>query len=366
MKLICDGLDLSEAILKVVKAVSVKTTNPILEGIKLTAKQNSLVLLATDMEISIEKTIKADVLIEGETVVPGKYFSEFVKKLDKEHIELSLFNEQLKIKYSDSDTIMQVLNAEDFPVIDKHENEMSFTMKQKEFKDMVSKTAFCCCQDESRPILKGCLLEVEDGLITSVGLDGFRLAIVKKNIISMSGKIKVICPQRALTEICRILEKDDEEITIGIQKNLLKVEIENTSITTRLLEGEFIDYKNIIPKEFSSSVVVNREMLAESVERASVLARQDRNSLVKFDIKEKFINILSTSSIGNVNENVLINLDGKDVVISLNSRYVSESLRALNDEFIRLNLNSSVAPCVICPISGDEYLYLILPVRTNG
>jgi DNA polymerase-3 subunit beta len=366
MKLICDGLDLSEAVLKVVKAVSGKTTNPVLEGIKITAKQNSLTLLATDTEISIEKTIKADVLIEGETLIPGKYFSEFVKKLDKQHIELSLFNEQLKIKYADSDSIMQVLNVEEFPIIDKNINEMSFTMKQKEFKDMVSKTAFCCCPDESRPILKGCLLEVEEGLITCVGLDGFRLAVVKKNIISMNGNVKVICPQRALTEICRILEKDDEEITVVIQKNLLKVEIDNTCITTRLLEGEFIGYKNIIPQEFVSSIVANREMMAESVERASILAKQDRNNLIKFDIKEKYLNILSASSIGNVNENIPINLDGKDLIIALNSRYILESLRAINDEFIRINFNSAVAPCIICPLSGEEYLYLILPVRTNG
>ena len=364
MKLICNGLDLSDAVLKVVKAVSSKQTNPILEGIKLTASKDTLTLLATDTELSIETSIRADILIEGAIVVPGKYFSDFIKKLDKEHIELSFLEGQLKIKYEDSDSMIQTMPADDFPVIDRDIDESSFTINQREFRDMVNKTAFSCCQDDSRPILKGCLLEIEDGLITCVALDGFRLAVAKKNIAAMSKNQRIICPQRALLEICRILEKDDEDITVTLKKNILKVESDNTCVTARLLEGEFINYKNIIPKDFMTGIVVNTQLFLQSVERASILARQDRYNLIKLDIREKHLSVISNSAIGNVNEIVPINLEGKDLTISLNSRYILEALRTVNEEYIRMNFNSSVSPCIIAPLSGEEFLYLILPVRT--
>ena len=158
MKLICDGLDLSDAVLKVSKALAVKSTNPVLEGIKISAKGDSLTLLATDLELTIEKTIKAEVLMEGETVVVGKYFVDFAKKLEKEQVELSrLYDAQLQIKYSESESELQVFPAENYPKIETSENQNYFEISQKDFKELVEKTVIACSTDDSRPILKGCL-----------------------------------------------------------------------------------------------------------------------------------------------------------------------------------------------------------------
>ena len=156
MKLICEGLDLSDAVLKVIKATATRTTNPILEGIKLRAGEDCLTLSATDLEISIEKSIPADVKIEGEVVVPGKFFADFVKKLSGEQIELSLTeNKTLKIEYTDSEGFLQCMNVEEFPEIKDLVNPEKVVMNQKDLKDLINKTNFSVSIDDARPLLKG-------------------------------------------------------------------------------------------------------------------------------------------------------------------------------------------------------------------
>lgn len=366
MKIICDGLDLSDAVLKVSKALSVKAANPVLEGIKITAKGDTLTLLATDMELTIEKTIKADVLMEGETVVVGKYFVEFVKKLEKEQVELSrLFDGQLQIKYSDSESELQVFPAENFPKIEKEDGVDYFEIKQSQLKDVVEKTAFACSSDDSRPILKGCLFEIQDNSLTGVALDGFRMAVVKKEVTA-SGNMKAVIPARTLQEITRLLDKEDNIIKVYLQKNSLFVEVENTLLISRLIEGEFVKYNHILPTAFENTVTVNRAAMLNSIERASIVARNDRYNVVKFDIKEEGMTVSAKSEVGTVNENVPINLNGKDLAIAFNGKYIAEFLKIVSDDFINLNLNTAIDPCIITSVSNDGFLYLVLPVRINA
>ncbi len=366
MKLICDGLDLSDAVLKVSKALSIKSTNPILEGIKITAKGDTLTLLATDMELTIERKIKADVLMEGETVVVGKYFVEFAKKLEKEQVELCrLFDGQLQIKYSNSESELQVFPAENFPKLEKDEEGNYFEISQADFKKVVERTVFACSTDDSRPILKGCLFEIKDDILTSVALDGFRMAVVKKPV-NASGDMKAVIPARTLSEIVRILDKDDNNIKVFLQKNSLFVEVENTCLFSRLIEGEFVKYNHILPTAFSNSVTVNRQALLNSIERASIVARNDRYNVIKFDVKEEIMNISAKAEVGNVNENVNVNLTGKDIAIAFNGKYIMEYLKISGDEFITLNLNTPIDPCVLTSVGRDDFLYLVLPVRINA
>lgn len=366
MKLICDGLDLCDAVLKVSKALSIKAANPILEGIKITAQGDTLTLLASDLELTIEKTIKADVLMEGQTVVVGKYFVDFVKKLEKEQVELScLYDGGLQIKYSDSISELQVFPAENYPKIEKSSDGINFEISSLDFKEIVERTTFACSTDDSRPILKGCLFEIADNNLTAVSLDGFRMAVVKKNVIS-SGDIKVVIPSRALLEITRLFEKDESLLKVYIQKNSLFLQMENTVLISRLIEGEFVKYNHILPTNFENTVVVNRQALLRSIERASVVARDDRYNVVKFDIKEDSMSVYAKSEVGEVNENVNIMLTGKDVMIAFNGKYLSEYLKIVSDEFITLNLNSSIDPCVITLSNSNSYLYLVLPVRINN
>ena len=366
MKLICDGLDLSDAVLKVSKALAVKAANLVLEGIKISAKNDSLVLTATDTELTIEKTIKADVLMEGETVVVGKYFVDFAKKLEKEQVELScLYDGQLQIKYSDSESELQVYPVANFPIIKKNEDENYFEIGQAEFKDAVEKTVLSCSNDDSRPILKGVLFEISDNLLTAVSLDGFRMSVVKKEITA-SGEFKAVIPARTLMEISRLIEKEEGNIKVYIQKNSLFVQIDNTVIISRLIEGEFVKYGHILPNNFSNSFTVEKESLLSSLERATIVAKNDRYNVVRFDIRENVMTVSAKSEVGFVNENVNINLEGKDTIIAFNAKFLSEYLRIVKDEFIKFNLNSPIDPCILTSGGKEDFIYLVLPVSINA
>jgi len=364
MKLICEGLDLSDAVLKVIKATANRTTNPILEGIKIKASQDSLTLSATDLEISIEKTIPADVKIEGEIVVPGKFFADFIKKLSNEQIELTLTDKNaLKIKYTDSEGFIQCMNANEFPEIKNLVEPETIVISKADLRDLINKTIFSVAIDDARPILKGCLFEISKNSITSVALDGYRLALAKKPLKSTTAEFSAIVPARTLSEISKILEDDDEDVEVLIQKNYMLVNVNNTKVITRLLDGEFINYKQVIPQSTTSTIVINKKQLEFGLERASLLARMDKNNLVKFDVRDKLLTLSSQSDIGNVTENITVSLDGKDVTIAFNARYMSECMRNIDDEFIKINFTSSIAPCTITATDKDEYLFLILPVR---
>ncbi len=366
MKVICDGLDLSDAVLKVSKALAVKAVNPVLEGIKISALADKLILTATDTELTIEKTINAEVLMEGETVVVGKYFVDFVKKLEKEQIELSrLYDGQLQIKYAESESELQVYPTESFPVIGVEEEVNFFSMKQKDFKAVVEKTSIACSTDDSRPILKGCLFEISGGMLTCVALDGFRMAVVKREVES-NGEFKAVIPARTLIEITRVLDKEDEDIKVCLQKNALYVKVDNTVIYSRLIEGEFVKYNHILPTSFSNVVTVGKDALLSSIERAAIVARNDRYNVVRFDIKEESMNISAKSEIGTVNENIPVNLKGKDLSIAFNGKYLSEYLKIAGEDFVNLNLNSAIDPCIVTPVGNDSFIYLVLPVRINA
>jgi DNA polymerase-3 subunit beta len=367
MQVICDGLDLSEAVLKVSRAISNKTTNPILEGIKIVADNESLTVSATDLELSIEKKIKADIVVEGETVVPGRFFTEFIKKLTKEKIELSLNDKnQLKIKYTDSEGSIQCYNPLEYPSFNKIDSNEFFVIKQSEFKDLINKTIFSVAVDDTRPILKGCLFEIEDKKINAVALDGYRLALCSKILSQSTVKSNVIIPARSLSELSKILEDSDEIVKIYIQKNYIMTELKDTKLISRLLDGDFLNYKQIIPLNFETNIMINKRQFEDALDRASLLSKVGQNNLVKFDIKEKNMEISSNSEIGNISEKVNISFKGKDLKIAFNARYFTECARNINDEFIKLSFNQPTNPCVITPIdenSNSNYKYLVLPVR---
>lgn len=362
----CQGLELSDALLKVSKAISNKITNPILEGIKIVAEDDTLTLSATDTELSIEKKIKATVKSEGETVVPGRFITEFVKKLTNSIIELDVNDKnQMSIRYEDSQSIIQCYNPIEYPGFKKVDTTDYFGITQKDFKACVSKSIFSVAVDDSRPILKGVLFDISNNFVNVVALDGYRLARVKKNITTNIKK-SIVVPARSLSELSKLIDDTDEIINIYIDKYTIMVDLGDTKVTSRLLEGDYINYGQIIPVNYESYVIVNKAQFEEALERATLLSRTSNNNFVKFDIKENNICITSNSELGNLKENIPVTLSGKDLLISFNPRYFLESLKAVGDDFVKICFNDSTKPCVIVPTDGDEFLYLILPVRIIG
>ncbi len=362
MKFTTDGLSLAEAVLKVSKACAVRTTAPIMECIKITAQGDNVFLLATDGELSIEKSVKAEVLEEGAVCVPGKLFTDFIGKLSQEEVSVSTGERGVEIGYRDSGSYIQALSAEEFPEINLSVGEDSFVLKQGAFKKIVAQTAFCCAQDDSRPILKGCLMEFKDKL-EMTALDGFRLALSKADIVTKSGEKSIICPARTLTEIARMLAGEDEEVTVYSDGGLLMVKSDSTTVVSRLYLGDFIKKENVIPSRFTTNVTLSREELIASAERAAVLIRGDKNNLVTLEITSGTVKISSVSDYGNVAEALPAETEGVDLVISMNAKFLLDALRALEEDRVTISFNGAISPFILQNNEKKESLYLILPVR---
>lgn len=365
MKVYCHGLELSEAILKVIKASAVNKNLPILEGIRISAKGSTLTLTATDLELTIVKTINADVKIEGDVVVPGKIFAEFIKTLSNEQLEIiGIDNNELAIKYMDSETILKCLNIDEFPPVASVEPVIDFSIRQKDLKDAINKTIFSAATNDARPILKGCLLDIKEKELNIVAIDGYRLAMCKKSINNNSETKEIVVPARSLYEISKAMADDETTTNIVIGSNKIMIDLGHTKIISQLIEGEFIRYKNLIADEYASYATVSKQQFMNGVDRASLISRLEKNNVVKLDVKENVVTIASNSSIGNIKENVVLSLKGKDLIISFNARYLMDTMNAITDEFILMCYTSSTSPCVIKPVEGEEFLYLILPMRT--
>ena len=362
MKFVCDGLSLAEAVVKVSKACAVRTTAPIMECIKLSAYGSEVSLLASDGELSISKTVRAEVFEEGDVCVPGKLFSDFIGKLSGEEVSLSTGDKGLEIAYRDAGSFLQSLPADEFPRIDFSIGENSFTMKQEALKKIISEVIFCCAADDSRPILKGCLMEFKDEL-EMCALDGYRLACTKAEIVTKSGEKSIICPARTLSEISKLLEGESEEITLYTQGGMLLVQSEGTTVVSRLYQGDFIRKENVVPSNFSTVVTLEKEELIASVERAAILIRGDKNNLITMEIAQDCAKISSVSDFGNVAEVVKAQVEGVELTISMNAKYLLDALRALEEEKVAISFNGAVSPFILQNEQGKESLYLILPVR---
>ena len=363
MRFNCNGLTLAEAVLKVSKACAVRTTAPVMECIKISATSEGISLLATDGELSIEKKMNAEVFEEGAVCVPGKLFSDFISKLSQEEVDVTTSDKGLEISYRDSKSYMQAIAAEEFPEINLSAGENSFVMKQSAFKDIVSEVVFCCAGDDSRPILKGCLMEFGDTL-KMTALDGYRLAFSEAEILAKSGEKKIICPARTLNEISKMLSgEEDEEVTIYEENGQLLVKCDSMTIVSRLYRGEFIKRETVIPVKFATNVTIEKAELIASVERAAVLIRGDKHNLITLEITSDKVKISSVSDQGNVSESVNADTDGVDLTISMNAKYLLDALKALKEDIITLSLNGAISPFILQNQEKKDSLYLILPVK---
>ncbi len=366
MRFICTQKNLLNSISIVQKSVSSKTTLPILKGIYLEATMNQLKLIGTDLEIGIESIIEAEVQKEGSIVIDARLFSEIIRKLPDSSVEISIEeNNQVLIKCKSTEFNILSQNATDYPELPVIEEEQTYEIPQELFRNMIRQTVFATSQDESRPILTGVLVEIEDERLNMVALDGYRLAL-RRGKIKAQDTYKVVIPAKTLNEISRIMNMDeDEPIKIALTDNHGLFTIGNTKLVSRLLEGEFINYNQILPKEYKSRIKVNTKSFLNSIERASLLGREGKSNLVKFTISDDKMIITSNSELGNVYEEVEIELEGNDLEIAFNSKYFIEALKVIEDDEIFLDLTSNISPGIIKTVHNDNHVYLILPVRSH-
>lgn len=343
------------------KAISSRTTVQILEGILFIAKDNQLKLISTDLELSIETIADCVVEEEGEIVIHSNIIGNIVRKLPNSMVDIKIKNEKINIKCENSEFNLMGQDALDYPQLPEKNGEAEITLDAETMKQAIRQTVFAASLDETRPALTGVLFRLEDSLLDFVALDGFRISLRKiKN--ETSAIVNEIIPARALQELQKIIIEDNIRIQF-VPGNVIFY-LDSTIVYSRLLEGKFINYKDIMETDPTTKLVINRVDFQNSLERASLLAREEKANLVKLNIEDQTLYISSNSDIGSVNESIQCKQEGDDLEIAFNAKYLLEGLKAMESEECELLMTGSLNPCIFHPVSEDEdYTYLVLPVR---
>ena len=288
MNIKCDLKELINALNIVSKTSSSKTTMPILEGVLFEAYQNKLKLITNDLEIGCEHTFPCEVIREGKTVVDLKMLNEIVRKIEDETIEISVDENLFVLKSVNGVFKLAVMNPNEYPKLPVFDIENSIQLEQSVFKDMIRRTLFSVSTDENRPVYNGALVKVEDRVLTIVTIDGFRLSLRKHLSDRDINDFKAIIPGRVLSELLKILsDSEDESVRIGVNRNQALFEIGNSIIISRLIEGEFLNYKSIIPEHCETKVRVKTKKLLDSFERVALFAKENKEKDKKSPVKMK-------------------------------------------------------------------------------
>lgn len=370
MKFSCNQSILSKSLNIVSKAVTSRTTIPILKGILLKVDEEGfLTMSASDLDLSIENKFKIEDFEPGEIVVQAKLFGDIIRKLPNDKVNITVNSENVIINCSNSEFNIIGSKSDEFPKININEEITDKISFNKDLlKDMIRKTSFAASIDESRGVITGVLFEIREDTFNMVALDGFRMAISRESIINNKEE-NIIVPAKILNEIAKIItesETEKENVEFYLADKRLVFIIDNIKVVLRLLNGDFVEYENILPKENEIRIIVSKSDLLESIERASLLAKVGKNNLVKLEIKDNIMEITSKSEEGNVKEEVIISKEGKDLLIGFNSKYLIDSIKVIEDDEFTMLFNTPISPCLIKPITGNEYEHLILPVRITN
>lgn len=368
MNIKCNLKELINGLNIVSKTSITRTTMPILEGVLIEAKNNELKLTTNDLEIGSEHTMECKVISEGKTVVELKTLNEIVRRFEDEEIEILVEDNLFILKSINGVFKLATMNPDEYPKLPIFDIENSININQKTFKDMIRKSLFAVSTDENRPIYNGALLKVENNILTLVAVDGFRLALRKSLSKNNINDFKVIIPGKVLAELLKVLNDDEEkEIKIGVNKNQALFEMGKSILISRIIEGDFLNYNTIIPDSYETKVKVKTKSLLDSFERVALFAKEnkekDKKSPLKMNIGIDGIILSCVSETGDAKEEVVAEVEGKDIEIGFNPRYVIEALKVIDDAEIYIEFTTSISPVLVKPINGKEYIYVLLPIK---
>ncbi|MBG9549983.1 DNA polymerase III subunit beta [Cytobacillus firmus] len=377
MRFIIQRDQLVQSVQDVMKAVTSRTTIPILTGIKIVASEEGVTLTGSDSDISIESFIPkeedgneiVEIKQPGAIVLQAKFFSEIVKKLPTDSMEISVENHlQTVIRSGKSEFNLNGLDAEEYPHLPQIEEEKMFKIPTDLLKAMVRQTVFAVSTSETRPILTGVNWKVENGTLTCIATDSHRLALRKAQIeTTASESYNVVIPGKSLSELSKILDDNNDLIDIVITENQVLFKAEHLLFFSRLLEGNYPDTSRLIPSDSKTDVVVNTKEFLQAIDRASLLAKEGRNNVVKLStIDGGVIEISSnTPEVGKVVEEVQSkSVEGEELKISFSAKFMMDALKALEGSEITISFTGAMRPFIIKPLNDESILQLILPVRT--
>ncbi len=364
MHIIINRNTLLEAIPLILRAVSGRSTLKILECVLFTADSEGLRLVSSDLEVFVRTSyLNAQVIEPGSIALEARTISEILRRLPDVDIEIKTeVGTITTIAYGRSEIRLVGMDPSDFPNLPRVNENSPVKLSAATFKEMVRQTVFAVSVDETKPVMRGELVTVENGTLKLTAVDGFRIAIRQAAIEDTSLNMRVIIPGKALNEVSRVIDRE-EFITLNIDDKNVMFILDTCEIYTRLLNGDFIKFDNIITDEYTSLVHVNCRELLESIERAQLIARENKRSPVKLSASPDRLVVSCQTDTGTLRDEIIIDLDGQPIDISFNPRYLIDALRAIEVPNIRLQMNTSLSPCIIKSDENSGFLYLLLPVR---
>jgi DNA polymerase III subunit beta len=377
MKFIIQRDKLVESVQDVMKAVSSRTTIPILTGIKIVANTEGVTLTGSDSDISIESFIPseengneiAEIQQTGSIVLQARFFSEIVKKLPMDTVEIEVgTNQSTVIRSGKAEFNLIGLDAEEYPHLPQIEEENVFKIPTDLLKAMIRQTVFAVSTSETRPILTGVNWKLENDELVCIATDSHRLALRKARInTEKQSSHNVVIPGKSLSELSKILDDSNTLVEIVITENQILFKAENLLFFSRLLDGNYPDTSRLIPSESKTNLTINAKDFLQAIDRASLLAKEARNNVVKLStLSEGMVELSSNSpEIGKVSEEVqAAEIQGEELKISFSAKYVMDALKALEGTEINVDFTGAMRPFLIRTTHDDSMLQLILPVRT--
>lgn len=367
MKIVCSKSNLVKGVNIVSKAVPSKTTMPILECILIDANMDVIKITSNDMELGIQTEIEGEIIKHGMIAIDAKIFSEIVRKLpdndviieNDENLQTTITCEKAKFNISGK-------SGEDFaylPIIEKNE---TIVVSQFTLKEVIRQTIFSIADNESNKLMTGELFEIHDNILRVVSLDGHRLSIRKIELKQQYSDKKIVVPGKTLMEVSKILSGEAEsEVCMYFTNNHIVFEFDRTVVVSRLIEGEYFKIDQMLSNDYETKVKINKKELLNCIDRATLLVKEGDKKPIIINIGDEIMELKIKSQLGSMNEDIVINKEGKDLMIGFNPKFLIDALRVIDDEEVDLYLMNAKAPCFIKD-EDENYIYLILPVNFNA
>ncbi len=366
MKFQIDQSEFNAAVMNVSHFVSSKSTIPALEGIFIETKDNTVLMTGYDLEIGIFKRLEATVISSGSIVLPAKLFAEIIRKLPDGLITFTV-DEKLNcmINCGDMSYDLPGISGDEFPILPDINKQSEYAFPAEMFKSVVRQTIFAVATNDMKPINTGLMFDINDEMLTVVGVDGYRLAVRKEKISGLKDTSFII-PGKAVGEVVKLINDDTENVSLFVGSSHCCFEIDGYTVIARLLEGDFLDYNKAIPKEVKTRIVVNTRKISETIDRISPLISDREKSPVRVKMYDDTFFASCVTQSGKGDGKFDISIDGDDLEIGFNNKYMMDALKAAETDEIVIEFCGGTSPIVIKPTDGDSFLFLVLPVRLKN
>lgn len=366
MKVICARKDLNEGVQIASRAVSARTSLPILGHLLITAEEEKLRIVATDLEIGMECVVEANVQEPGSMTVPARVFGEVLAQLPETDVALSVDESNtVSIKCASSEFSINGLPAEEFPMLPEVREEVSFIIERDGLREGIRKTSFAIGIDESRAILTGILMQVTENGLKLVATDTHRLCVLDCPLTESRGAVNAIVPGRAMNELSRVVPEGEGTVSVGISSSQIKFKIGDTVLISRLIEGQFPNFEKVIPTEHNKRLIIPTDQFSQSLKRVSIVARENSNRAVVQADDGKLTITAESGNVGKAHEEIEIVKDGEDIKMAFSAKYLLDMLSVIDTEAIEMELTGEVNQALLRPQGQDDYLYVVMPMQVG-